>query len=66
MKNNLYFCQKFTAMEITAEQQRRFNAAMTKAIDDKMAICKCVDEGGDYHEVIRKRGIKLVSIQPAE
>lgn len=53
-------------MEITAEQQRRFNAAMTKAINDKMAICRCVEEGGDYHEVIRKRGIELVSIQPAE
>lgn len=52
-------------MDITPEQQRRFNAAMTKAIDDKIAICKCVEEGGDYHEVIRKRGIKLVSIQPA-
>lgn len=53
-------------MEITAEQQRRFNAAMTKAIDDKMAICKCADEGGDISEVVRKRGIKFVSIQSAE
>lgn len=53
-------------MNITPEQQRRFNSAITKAIDDKMAICRCVAEGGDYHEVIRKRGIKLVSIQSAK